>query len=223
MTYQKEKLSLIIADDHPVVLEGIAKVLENESDFDLQAKCLNGADAFRAIQEQRPDIAVLDISMPEMNGLEILSRMNSEGLMTKVIFLTANATDAHILALIEQGAMGLLVKDTAISDLAPCIRRVVAGQRHFPRDLVTAAVERETGRRSVGMNFERVLSPREREVLLLVAEGFANKDVARQLNLSEGTVKIHVHNIYQKTGIGSRAALAALALAHREFLQDKSF
>src|SRR6185503_3355802 len=99
MTFQKEKLSLIIADDHPVVLEGIAKVLETESDFDLRAKCLNGADAFRAIQMERPDVAVLDISMPEMNGLEIMSRMNSEGLMTKVIFLTANATDANVLAL----------------------------------------------------------------------------------------------------------------------------
>ena len=221
MTFQKEKLSLIIADDHPVVLEGIAKVLETESDFDLRAKCLNGAEAFRAIQMERPDVAVLDISMPEMNGLEIMTRMNSEGLMTKVIFLTANATDASVLALIEQGARGLLVKDTAISDLAHCIRRVVSGQRHFPRDLVTAAVERETDRRSVGMSFERVLSPRERQVLLLVAEGLVNKDVARQLNLSEGTVKIHVHNIYQKTGIGRRAALAALALAHREFLEDK--
>jgi two-component system nitrate/nitrite response regulator NarL len=221
MTFQKEKLSLIIADDHPVVLEGIARVLETESDFDLRAKCLNGADAFRAIQMERPDVAVLDISMPEMNGLEIMSRMNSEGLMTKVIFLTANATDANVLALIEQGARGLLVKDTAISDLAHCIRRVVSGQRHFPRDLVTAAVERETGRRSVGMSFERVLSPRERQVLLLVAEGLANKEVARQLNLSEGTVKIHVHNIYQKTGIGRRAALAALALAHKEFLEHK--
>ena len=218
MNQNPKKVSLVIADDHPVVLEGIARVLASESDFEVLAKCVNGTAALQAIQSHRPDIAVLDISMPEMNGLEVIARMISEGMTTKVIFLTANATDGNILALIEQGASGLLLKDSAISELAQCIRIVANGERQFPRDLVTAAVERETGRRSVGENFERVLSPRERGVLLLLAEGLSNKDVARRLNLSEGTVKIHVHNIYQKTGISSRTALAALALTHREFL-----
>jgi two-component system, NarL family, nitrate/nitrite response regulator NarL len=218
MSPGRKNVRLVIADDHPIVLEGIAKVLEAETDFDMCAKCSNGTDALRAIREHRPDVAVLDIVMPDLSGLEALARINAERLDTKVVFLTANATDAQILALIEQGARALLMKDTAIGELPLCIRTVAQGGRHLPSDLVSAAIERETGRRLVGEHFERVLSAREREVVLLVAEGLPNKEVARRLNLSEGTVRIHVHNIYQKTGIGSRAALTALALTHRDLL-----
>lgn len=219
MNQDRAAISLVVADDHPIVLEGLVKVLEAENGLEVRAKCQSGADALRAIREHRPDVAVLDIAMPEMTGLDAAARLKSEGMATHVIFLTANATDAHILAAIEQGARALLLKDAAISDLARCVRSVAEGQRIFPTDLVTAAIERETGRRSVGEFLERTLSAREREVMLLVAEGLPNKEVARRLNLSEGTVRIHVHNIYQKTGIGSRAALTALALTHRDLLR----
>lgn len=219
MSLDRTRISLVVADDHPIVLEGIVKVLQAEGDLEVRAKCQSGADAIRAIREHRPDVVVLDIVMPDMTGLDAMAQINREGLEPKVMFLTANATDAHILSLIEKGAKALLLKDTAISELAPCIRIVAAGGHHFPTDLVTAAVERETGRRSVGEHFERVLSPREREVAMLVAQGLPNKELARLLNLSEGTVRIHVHNIYQKTGIGSRAALTALALTHRDLLK----
>ena len=220
MSFDPKQIRLVIADDHPIVLEGIARVLEAEPDFEVRAKCSSGTHALSAIREHRPDVAVLDIVMPDMSGLDVLTRINSEGLDTKTIFLTANATDAHILALIENGARGLLMKDAAISELPFCIRKVAGGERHFPNDIVTAAIERETGRRLVGEQFERVLSAREREIALLVAEGLPNKDVARRLNLSEGTVRIHVHNIYQKTGIGSRTALVALTLMHRDLLRS---
>jgi two-component system nitrate/nitrite response regulator NarL len=183
------------------------------------AKAHDGAGALSAIREHVPDVAVLDIVMPDLTGIEILARLVAESLPTKVVFLTANATDGHILALIEGGARALLLKDAAISELAECIRKVAKGERHFPNELVAAAIERETGRRSVGERFERVLSPREREVMFLVSEGLPNKEVARRLNLSEGTVRIHVHNIYQKTGIGSRAALSAMAITHRDLLK----
>jgi two-component system nitrate/nitrite response regulator NarL len=220
MKHAPQRVRLVIADDHPIVLEGIAKVLEAESDFDLCAKCSSGTHALRAVREYRPQVAVLDIVMPDLSGLDALTQITAEGLDTKVVFLTAHATDAHILALIENGAKALLLKDTAIGELASCIRKVAAGGHHFPNDLVDAAIERETGRRSVSEQFERVLSVREREVVLLVAEGLPNKEIARRLNLSEGTVRIHVHNIYQKTGIGSRAALTALMLAHGDLLRS---
>ena len=218
MSRPQKTITLVIADDHPIVLEGIAKVLEAETGFEVNAKCTSGTDALRAIREHRPDVAVLDIVMPDMSGLDVLAHINSEGLGTKVVFLTANATDSHILALIENGASALLVKDVAISDVARCVKSVAEGMRIFPADLVNAAIERETGRRSVGEHLERTLSAREREVVLLVAEGLPNKEVARRLNLSEGTVRIHVHNIYQKTGIASRSALTAVALTHRDIL-----
>jgi two-component system nitrate/nitrite response regulator NarL len=220
MSHDQKIIRLVIADDHPIVLEGIAKVLEAESDFDVRAKCSSGTDALRAIREHRPDVAVLDIVMPDMSGLDALTRMNEEGLDIKTVFLTANATDAHILAVIEKGARGLLMKDTAIGELSLCIRKVAGGGHHFPSDVVAAAIERETGRRTAGEQFDRALSKREREIALLVADGLPNKEVARRLNLSEGTVRIHVHNIYQKTGIGSRGALTALALMHRDLLRS---
>jgi two-component system nitrate/nitrite response regulator NarL len=153
---------LVIADDHPIVLEGIARVLEAEGDFEVRAKCSTGMAALGAIREHRPHVAVLDIVMPDMSGLDALACINAEGLETKVIILTANASDAHILALIERGAKALLMKDAAISDLARCVKSVVAGARIFPTDLVNAAIERETGRRSAGEQLERALSVRER-------------------------------------------------------------
>ena len=121
--------------------------------FEVSAKCSSGTDALRAIRELRPDVAVLDIVMPDMSGLDVLARINSEGLRTRVVFLTANATDTHILALIEKGASALLVKDIAINEVARCVKSVAEGTRFFPTDLVNAALERETGRRSVGEQF----------------------------------------------------------------------
>ena len=216
MSSDAKKISIVIADDHPIVLEGIAKALDSEADFRICAKCRDGVEALRAIRLHRPDVAVLDIAMPKSSGLETLAQINADGLDTKTVFLTANATDKHILSLIEQGARGLLLEDLSVDDLAACIRSVAKGERQFPSDIVSAALEREIGRRSVYEGLERTLSTREREVMLLVADGLTNKEIARRLNLSEGTVRIHVHNIYQKTGIGTRAALIALTLTHRD-------
>jgi two-component system nitrate/nitrite response regulator NarL len=208
-------MSLVIADDHPIVLEGIVGVLSAEDDFRVVAKCRTGAGAFRAITDLKPEVAVLDIAMPEMTGLEILIKLRAEGAKTKIILLTANATDRQLLSGIEHGARALLLKDAPLTDLAETIRRVAAGARCFPSDLVDAALARHIGGENAG---ERLagLSAREREVMRLVAEGLVNKEVGQRLNLSEGTVKIHLHNIYQKTGIGNRTALAALALADRD-------
>ena len=219
MSSDSNKIRLVIADDHPIVLEGIARALEAEDGFEVHDKCGNGADALDAIRRHRPDVAVLDIAMPGVSGLDALASINAENLETKIVFLTANATDTHILSLIERGAKGLLLKDGPISELAQCIRTVARGGRQFPQDIVTSAIERETGRRSIHEQLERVLSPREREVMLLVADGLPNKEIARRLNVSEGTVRIHVHNIYQKTGIGSRATLIALTLTCRDLLR----
>jgi two-component system nitrate/nitrite response regulator NarL len=212
------RISLVLADDHPIVLQGIAGVIGAQEDFDIRATCATGSDALAMIRQHRPDVAVLDIAMPDMDGLAVAAQLNAEDLGTRVVLLTANATDSNILMAVERGVRGLVLKDAAIGKLVSCIRTVANGSYDLPLDLVAEAVEREIGRRSIGEQFVRALSEREREVLLLVIEGLQNKDVARRLTLSEGTVRIHMHNIYQKTGIGSRAALIALSLAHRDLL-----
>ena len=215
MTTEHKLISLVIADDHPIVLEGIVGVLSAENDFRVVAKCRTGTGAFRAITDLKPEVAVLDIAMPEMNGLEILIKLRAEGAETKIILLTANTTDRQLLSGIEHGARALLLKDAPLTDLAETIRRVAAGARCFPSDLVDAALARQIGGESAGDRLAG-LSAREREVMRLVAEGLVNKEVGQRLNLSEGTVKIHLHNIYQKTGIGNRTALAALVLTDRD-------
>ena len=153
--------------------------------------------------------------MPELNGVEVLSALQSFTPKTKIILLTANVTDQQLLAAIEHGARALLLKDSPISELPKIIRRVAQGERCFPADLVDAALSRQTGRKSTVERL-RALSPREREVMLLVAQGLVNKEVGQRLNVSEGTVKIHLHNIYQKTGLGNRVALAALVHAQSQ-------
>jgi DNA-binding NarL/FixJ family response regulator len=208
-------ISLVIADDHPVVLEGLAGVLNAEKDFEILAKCRTGLGAFRAITELRPDVALLDISMEEMDGLAVMAQVRSEGSKTKVILLTAHTTDRQLLSGIENGARALLLKDAPVSELPEAIRRVVAGDRLFPADLVDAALGRESGRKAAEDRF-KILSPRERAVMCLVAEGLSNKEIGQKLTLSEGTVKIHLHNIYQKTGLTNRTSLAAFMLAHQE-------
>jgi DNA-binding NarL/FixJ family response regulator len=209
------QISLVLADDHPFLLEGIARVLDAEPGLSVVAKCRDGVEGLEAIRRLKPHIAVLDIAMPGFSGLEVLQVVNNEQLPTRVIFLTANATDLNIFTLIENGASGLLLKDAAVAELVTCIKQVSNGSKYLPKELISAAIERETGKRTELRHIEE-LSGREREILFLLGEGLPNKEIAYRLGLAEGTVRIHVHNIYQKTGIPSRMALITAALAYLE-------
>jgi two-component system nitrate/nitrite response regulator NarL len=182
------------------------------------ALCEDGIAAAEAIRQSVPDIAVLDISMPGLNGLDVLSRITSDGLATKVIFLSATATDAQILTAITRGAKGIMLKDIAPESLADCVRQVDSGGQWFPADVVDAAMEREMGRRVQSKQLVQTLTPRERQVVVSLCEGNSNKMIARQLNLTEGTVKVHLSNIYNKLGVANRTALTALTIVHRDQL-----
>ena len=182
------------------------------------ALCEDGIAAAEAIRQFVPDIAVLDISMPGLNGLDVLSRITSDGLATKVIFLSATATDAQILTAITRGAKGIMLKDIAPESLADCVRQVDSGGQWFPADVVDAAMEREMGRRVQSKQLVQTLTPRERQVVVSLCEGNSNKMIARQLNLTEGTVKVHLSNIYNKLGVANRTALTALTIVHRDQL-----
>jgi two-component system nitrate/nitrite response regulator NarL len=214
MTTSPPFTSIVVADDHPVVLHGLADLLRSEPDLSIVAACRDGLSAISAIRERRPDLAVLDIAMPGKSGLEVLAAIAAEGAATKVIFLTATATDSQILGAIARGVSGIILKDTAVHDLIACVREVAAGRTWLPPEIVGSALERETGRRLQRELLES-LTDREREVMRLVSEGLSNKDVARRLNIAEGTIKIHLHKIYEKLGIANRTALAAVAIAYR--------
>src|SRR5436190_4958847 len=217
MKERSTTITVIIADDHPVVLHGLAELLQATPDVKVTAVCTGGAAAIEAVRKAKPNIAVLDMSMPAVDGLQVLSNITANGYSTKVIFLTATASDAQILAAIAGGAKGIVLKEAASDELIDCIRAVAAGNNWFPAEVVEAAFERETGRRSVSKRLSKLTS-RERQVIIMAAEGLSNKVIAKRLSVSEATVKIHLHNVYRKIGVANRTALAALAITHRDEL-----
>ena len=212
----QRSVSVVVADDHPVVLRGITEILRAEPDISVVAACNGGRDATAAIQQFAPDVALLDIIMPDLNGLDVLLSIVRHGFKTNVVLLTAVATDDRILAAMTGGAKGLLFKDAAPDNVVDCVREVAKGNLWFPHGLVNAAVERESGSQADGKCSIGVLTPRERQLALLVSEGLSDKLIAEQLNLAEGTVKTHLHNIYKKLGIPNRTTLGALAISHRD-------
>lgn len=207
---------VVIADRHPVVLYGLASLLSAENDFKVVAGCYDGKKCAQAIRDLSPDIALLDIFMPGLTGLDILATVTSEHLATRVVFLTASAEDRDLIIAAARGAYGVVLKEAPPDVLVHCLRQVAAGRRLLP----PTHVEPPRGQASpagnaAAENVLTVLTGRQRQIMHLVAEGLSNKEVARQLNISDGTIKVHLHHIYQKLAISNRTAFAALAFSHR--------
>jgi DNA-binding NarL/FixJ family response regulator len=206
---------IVLADDHPVVLSGVRGLVEASGQFEIVAQCSDGLQAFAKIRELRPDIALLDISMPNLDGIGVVEKLSAEGDTTPVVLLTATASDDQISRAVGRGARGLLLKDTAPDLLIQCLETVSAGGVWLPGSVVDEALQRSAVRQHEARRLDEALTTREREITFLVAEGLANKEISRKLNISEGTVKIHLHNIFQKLEVNNRTALTALALAYR--------
>jgi two-component system nitrate/nitrite response regulator NarL len=219
--YSQQPMSVVVADDHPVVLHGITEILRAQPDISVVAACCAGESATAAIQQFTPNVAVLDIIMPDPSGLDVLRSIVKDGIKTRVVLLTAVATDDRILAAMTSGAKGLLFKDAAPDNLVDCVREVANGNLWFPHGLVGAALERESGRQPDRECCIEVLTPREAQIALLVSEGLPDKLVARQLHLADGSVRVYLHNIYEKLGISNRTALCALAILHHDWLTHR--
>jgi len=202
-------MRVVLADDHPIVLTGLRALLKPEPGVEIVAAAPDGATALAMIRAHEPDIAVLDIDMPQLTGLDVLEALEADGLSTRVVFLTGSASDEQIATAVEQGAWGILLKENALSVLTECLEAVSSGQRWLPEALIAPAVRRATERRERDGQLERVLTAREHEIAGLVAEGLSNKHICRRLAISEGTVKVHLHNMYEKLQISNRTVLAA--------------
>lgn len=214
-----QTISLVIADDHPVVLRGLAALLQQQSGFELMASCANGAECVDAIRRFSPNLALLDMNMPELNGLEVLKIVTAERLPTRIVFLAGSPTDREIVTAVSGSAWGIMLKESAPEALITCLRAVAAGYKWHPPELVDEALARARKQQQEFARIDDALTRREREVMLLVADGLSNKEVGRRLNVSEGTVKIHLHTIYQKVSVSNRTALANLARMHRDRLE----
>jgi DNA-binding NarL/FixJ family response regulator len=201
---------LVIADDHPVVLRGLISLLGSKRPFTIVASCSNGTESIGIIRKLRPYVALLDTSMPGLSGLEILDIVRVEDLPTRIVLLAASIADRDLAAAAVRGAYGVLFKDYSPDALLHGLREVASGRKWLPTTLFNGALQHETQREN-RVGFFGALTDREYEVMLLVSTGLTNKQIARQLSISEGTVKVHLNNVYGKVAVRNRTALTALA------------
>ena len=204
-------INVLIADRYPVVVEGLRKVLGAQHNFKIVACCSDGISCVKAIRSLRPDIAILDISMPGLTGLEILSIVNSEGFSTRVVFFTASVEARELV--MSATAYGIILKDATPEFLVKSLQQVADGQRLLPRPSSDRLSREQT---AVTGNALTVLTDREHQIMCLVSGGLSNKEIGRRLNISDGTIKVHLHHIYQKLEISNRTELAALAISQTE-------
>lgn len=211
------RVRVVIADRHPVVLYGLASLLSAENGFKVVASCSDGKECAQAIRDLSPEIALLDIFMPGLTGLDILATVTSEHLSTRVVFLTASAEDRDLIIAAARGAYGVILKEAPPDLLVHCLRQVAAGRRLFPPTNAQPPRGQDCPAGSPSAeNVLTVLTERERQIMHLVSEGLSNKEVGRQLKISDGTIKVHLHHIYRKLAISNRTALAALAFSHQD-------
>lgn len=199
--------TVVIADDHPVVLQGLASLISANPEFTVVATSGDGIGALDAIREMRPAIAVLDLNMPGMTGREVIAAVMSESLPTRVVLLTAAASDAELYDTIESGAAAVILKDTGIETLLVCLETVATGGNWLPENVLGPAINRESQRRQEWRQLSAELTARELAIIRLALEGATTKQISFDLNITVGTAKVHMSNIFRKLKISSRGDL----------------
>jgi len=199
------KIRVLVVDDHPMVRDGIKANLKRQRDMTVIAEANDGIEAITLIKEHLPDVVLLDLRMPRMDGLDVIGELNASKLQSKVIIMTTFESEEDVHRALKAGARGYLLKDSSQEEILDAIRRVNLGETYLPARIVQKVAERMR-------NPE--ISPREREVLNCVAAGKSNKEIGVQLLISEGTVKTHVKSLLEKLGAAGRTAAVRQAV-HR--------
>ncbi|MGC1416518.1 MAG: response regulator transcription factor [Candidatus Acidiferrum sp.] len=203
-------IRIVLADDHVLVRQGLKSLLEREG-FQVVAEASDGQEALCHVESLQPDIAIMDISMPTLNGLNAARQMNRSSPKTKTILLTQHDESQYIREALEAGVKGYVLKNQIASDLLLAIRQVSRGQVYLSPGVSSAVVE---AYRSKSEKFESPLTPRERQVLQLIAEGKSTKDVASLLGISTKTAESHRTRLMQKLDIHETASLVRYAVRH---------
>ena len=225
---RKGTIRLVIADDHPIVRDGLKKLLLLEEDFEIVGEAADGREVLDRVQELDPDVLLLDLRMPNLDGLGALQALTQVNKRTRVIILTASEDKNEFVQAMKLGCSGIVLKQTAPDLIVKSIRKVHSGEIWLDSH-TTAAVMRQfsTGLESAGgaggKGRERSpLSTREREIVALVAQGYKNKEMAEKMFISEQTVKNHLHNIFDKLGVSDRLELALYAIHKGLHLANES-
>jgi len=200
--YSTPVIRIICVDDHPLVRKGLALILGNEADMELVGEAGNGRDAVQLFKQTRPDVALMDLRMPELDGINAVKQIRAEFPDAKIIALTSFDGDQDIYRALEAGVRGYLLKESVHTEVLAAIRSVYAGKR---------LISQEASDRLNTFSRTEPLTPKEVEVLSLVAQGLSNKEIAAKLGKAAGTIKIHVQNILEKLGASDRTHAVTIA------------
>lgn len=220
------RIRVLIADDHPIVRDGLKKLLSLEPDIEVVGVAGDGREVLEQAAQHRPDVILLDLRMPNLDGIGTLQALQQRGSQAKVIILTASEDKNEFVQVMKLGARGIVLKQTASELIVKSIRKVHAGEIWLDSQ-TTAAVMRqfastasETQPAQGRVRERSPLSAREREIVMLVAQGYKNKEMAEKMFISEQTVKNHLHNIFDKLGVSDRLELALYAIHKGLHLPD---
>ena len=206
-----KRIRLVLADDHPIVLDGLEQLFSTEPDLEVVARATSAEGALRALEEFRPDVMVLDLAMPGLDGLWVMEQAFERKMPSRIVLLTAHLDEAKLLEAVRLNVSGVVLKEMAPRLLVECVRKVHAGEKWLEKHSVARAMDRMVKRESELQRLTRLLTPRELEIVRLAAEGLRNREIAERLTITEGTVKIHLHNIYEKLGVTGRPQLILYA------------
>ncbi len=207
VTAEQRAIRVVLADDHELLLKGLRGILKHEPDIDVVGSAMTGRELLLEVRAQRPDVAVIDIQLPDMTGLECLAQIRREDLPTKVLILTAFSDGESLQSALELEADGIALKTEPPAQTVAAIRQVYHGQLVFPRAARRWLISHAQNKADLAAS---QLSDREEEVLALLAQGLTNAQIADRLVLSENTVKFHLQNIYQKLDVANRTEAAAV-------------
>lgn len=200
-----DPIRILIADDHPIVRDGLISVLETQADFSVIGEAGNGRAILQLLEEKQADVLFLDLNMPEMDGLEVIKMMKAKNMTTRVIVFTVFDSDERIVSAIKAGAMGYLLKGASHAEIFSAVRVVHRGESLLQPIVATRLFQHLSEEQSP-------LSPRELEVLQLLAKGLTNKELATQLFISERTIKFHLSSIFSKLAVANRTEAVQIAL-----------
>jgi two-component system nitrate/nitrite response regulator NarL len=216
MTKTKPVVRILVADDHAIFRDGLRKLLEGAEDVQIIGEASNGNECVKMLARLKPDILLLDLRMPEKDGLGVLEEINFDTVQTRVIVLTAAEDDRDVVRAMRLGARGVVLKQSASDLLLKSIRKVHDGEIWLDNRMTAEVIDAFKKSAEAGQRREKpLLSDREKEIVQLVAQGFRNREIGEKLFISEQTVKNHLHNIFDKLGVSDRLELALYAIHHR--------
>ncbi|MDI3480351.1 MAG: two-component system, NarL family, response regulator DegU [Tepidanaerobacteraceae bacterium] len=210
-----EKISVVLADDHVLVRKGLRKILEMEKDIEVVGEASDGPTAIEVIMEKKPQVVLMDINMPKMNGIEVTKILKKERINTNIVILTIYDDREYLLELIKMGIVGYILKDIDPQGLIDAVRSASRGEAYIQPNLTRALIAEYNRMTQPVVGAKKPLTAREKEVMAYIADGLNNSEISSKLNISEKTVKNHVSSILRKLNLQDRTQVAVFALKNK--------